>query len=348
MMRAVALASGLALAACGRLSTPDLGTGALTGRLLNATAAAYVYPLGRPDLAVRPAADGRYTLEKVPVETTALVVVDGSAPSWVAALVPVSVDGAAARVVPEVDAAALPVAGGVGAVARLGGGCVSVAIRFTVVGTDQVNVAAAPGSAAMLQPLPAGTFQLEATAAGFTPRRLEITVFAGATTPYDVPLDVELGEAAPGCAAPGAGCRTGLTCNPADGTCDPPATTGAMCDACAAPEDCASGVCSADGSCGRSCAVDADCPAGFACQPEGGGGACQAPQGCNEAREAFGADCFFDADCADHLGGAVCSGANTASTPPIPGYCTGRCSVPEDCTLVPGYACVSGVCTRTL
>ncbi|HEY6100571.1 MAG TPA: hypothetical protein VIW03_14135 [Anaeromyxobacter sp.] len=376
MPRAVlALFPALALAACGGLRNPDLGTGSLTGRLRNATADAYVYPLGRPDLVVRPAADGRYTLESVPVDTTALVAVDGPSGSWRAALVPVAVAGAGKRTAPEVDAASMPPAGRVGAVARLGGGCESSATRFTVLGTEVIDVApAAAGAAAILEPLPAGTFRLGARSVGFTPRSVEITVASGTTIPYDVSLSVEAGDPAPGCTAEGARCRAGLVCNAGDGACYEcladdhcigpletlcannachlPAASGETCDPCTSGVDCASGVCAVEGGfCTRSCSADGECPAGFACRPDGAGKACQAPRGCAEAKEALGAECFHDATCADALAGGACFGATLALDPPAPGYCTGACdpSRPDDCTLVPGYACsaTSRFCEKT-
>ena len=373
---AIALASALALAACGELWNPDLGAGTLSGRLQNASGAAYLYPLGRPDLVVRPAVDGRYTLEGVPVETTSLVVVDGAPLSWRASLVPVSVAGAGHRTAPDVDAAAMPPAGRIGAVARLGGGCESSATRFTVVGTDQIDVApAVAGGAAILEPLPAGTFLLDASTAGFTTGRVVITVVSGATAPFDVPAEVEGMDAAPGCTAPGASCRTGLVCDTTVGICyeclsndeclasptgetvcvnnachAPGASQGEICDPCSADSDCAAGACAANGSfCTRVCNVVTDCPAGFDCVSEGTRGVCQAPRGCSEAKEAFGAECF-DASCADHLAGCVCFGAQPALDPPVPGYCTGTCTPGRagDCSLVPGYACdpADGVCKR--
>jgi hypothetical protein len=373
-----ALASTLALAGCGELLNPDLDSGALRGRLLSASASAYVYPLGSPDIVARPAADGWYALENVPTETSHVVVVDGSAGSWRAALLSVVVEGAGLRVVPEVDASTLPAAGRVGAVARLGGGCDSTATRFTAVGTDRRDVAPAlAGGAAILEPLPAGTFRLEATTPGFAMmQQLEVTVSSGATVSVDVPFEVDGEAAEPGCTAFGAACRLPLVCDGSDGVCHeclsdddcassstgetvcqehachaPAATLRELCDSCTADSDCAAGACAANGSfCTRACAVNADCPAGFACVSEGARSVCQAPRGCDEAKEAFGAECL-DASCTDHLAGCVCLGAQPALEPPVPGYCTAPCdpSRADDCSLVPGYACSASarVCEKT-
>lgn len=371
-----AFASIVSLAGCGELLNPDLDSGALRGRLLSASASAYVYPLGSPDIVARPAADGSYALENVPVETTHVVAVDGSAGSWRAALVPVVVEGAGLRGVPDVNASTMPAAGRVGAVARLGGGCDSTATRFTAVGTDRRDVApAVAGGAAILEPLPAGTFRLEATTPGFSMMHgVEVTVSAGATISVDVPLEVDQEVSAPGCTASGAACRTPLVCDGSDGVCyecltdddcalsstgetvceehachAPSATQRELCDACTADSGCASGACAASGFCTRVCTVNGDCPAGFACVSDGIRPVCQAPRGCAEAKEAFGAECF-DASCTDHLAGCVCLGAQPGQEPPVPGYCTAPCDPAraDDCSLVPGYACSasSRVCEK--
>jgi hypothetical protein len=366
MRRAIGmLASGLLVAACGGLESPDLGTGTLTGHLANASPAAYLYPLGRPDLAVRPGAGGRYTIEKVPVETAALVVVDFPAGSWLAELVPVDVDGGEERAAPEVDAALLPLAGRVAAVARLGGGCTFAATRFTVAGTDQVDVVpAAPDVAAVLEALPAGAFELRARSDGFTDGHAAITVISGATVPYEIELEVEIGEATPGCLAPGASCRAPLVCGPDDGVCHEcledadcagagaesscvdrscrePAAQGEICDPCTQDAECQPGTtCAEDGAfCTRTCTLDSQCPAGMACQPDGARMVCKPPHDCAELEEEIGAECLTDAGCEDDLAFGVCVGADTTADPPTPGYCTGRCLSSADCALVPGYVC---------
>ena len=367
MPRAIlALAFTAALAACGALENPDLDTGTLSGRIVNATGSAYLYPLGSPGLVVRPAADGRYTIEEVPVETVSLVVVDGAPGSWRASLVPVTVEGASQRVAPDVDAAGMPPAGRVGAVARLGGGVASAVTSFTAVGTDRIDVApATPGGVAILEPLPAGTFELHAVTGGFTGGHLPVAVLSGATTPIDVPLEVEAGDPEPGCTQAGATCRTGLFCDDSDGICyeclsdadcatsatgetvceehacrAPSASQREICHSCTADAECGAGACASAGFCTRACTVDTDCPAGFACSPDGARSVCRPPKGCSELKEAFGAECF-DASCVDHLAGCVCLGAQPLADPPVPGYCTAPCDPAraDDCALVPGYAC---------
>lgn len=368
MRRAVVALAAFALTACGALESPDLETGSLTGHLAHASAAAYVYPLGRPDLRVAVGADGRYTLGEVPVETGSLVVADELAGAWLAALVPVSVAGGDVRAVQDLDAVALPPAGRVAAVARLGGGCTSTEPRFTVEGTDQVDVAAASaGAAALLDVLPAGPFELHARSGGFTEGSAAITVVSGATVFHEIELEVEHGDETPGCLAPGTGCRAGLLCGPDDGVCHEcledgdcggeesacverscrlPATAGELCDPCTQDAGCQSGTCAEEGGfCTRTCAADGDCPAGMACEPDGVRSVCRAPSGCAELEEELGAECFTDAGCAEDLAGGVCLGDDTAVEPPLPGYCTAPCASAADCAVAPGFVCGgSGYC----
>lgn len=367
---AFALVWAVALAACGELRSPDLGTGTLAGRLANATAAAYVYPLGRPDLVVFPAADGRFTLDRVPVETVSLVAVDGAAGAWRAELVPVIVEAGERRQAPERDAAAMPAAGRVAAVARFAGASESAATRFSVVGTDQVDVSpGAPGAAAVMERLPAGTFVLSGRSGGFAEASAAVEVRSGETVPQELELEIEYEDDAPGCTDPFASCRPGLFCDPADGVCYEcvedshcaapqtwcanhvcrvPDAKGETCEACGYDDECepvTSGpavVCTMDGFCSHECTGDADCPAGFACQPDGQRSVCRAPNGCEEAREELGAECFFDPGCTDDLFGGVCHG-EVLGDEPLPGYCTGACSRPDDCDLVPGFVCDTGL-----
>jgi hypothetical protein len=378
----LALVSALALAGCGVLESPDLATGELTGRLVNATAAAYVYPLGRPDLAVSPAVDGGYTIARVPVETGWLVAVDGDglAGSWRAELVPVEVRSGERAQAPERDALAMAAAGRVAAVARLGGGCESSALRFSVIGTDQVDVApGAVGSAAFLEKLPPGTFLLAGRSGGFVAGSAAIEVRSGETVPYEIELEVEHETEEPGCNAEGASCRSPLVCDPVSGDCHEcmsdadcaapetscvghvcrlPASAGETCDPCSVDAECEpttsgpAAVCASDAFCTHLCTGDAECPAGFACQlePDGSRRVCRAPKGCEEARDEFGGECFFDSGCTDDLAGGVCHGEDLAAEEPLPGYCTGRCSRPDDCDLVPGFVCDTtpgvGLCVR--
>jgi hypothetical protein len=372
-----AIAIAIALAACGGLASPELGSGTLAGRLQNATPAAYLYPYGRPELVVRPAADGSYAFSRLPVEIEALVVVDGAPGSWRAALLPVRVDSAAVTSAPDLDAAVLPFAGRVGVVARLAGGSESSTTRFTAVGTDRRDVPiAAVGVATVLDPLPAGTFELLARASGFAPTRTAVRIVSGATTATDVLLPVDPADDAPGCSASGATCRTGSVCDPVNGSCHeclanadcagsgsgetlcvarvcvaPGPATGRLCEGCLVDSDCSTGVCATDRApqgvtervqvCTRACTTAADCPAALDCVSDGTRSVCLAPEGCEEARDEFGTACFHDAACSDDLAHAACQGAQPLLESPVPGYCTGACDParPGDCALLGGYTC---------
>jgi hypothetical protein len=289
----------------------------------------------------------------------------------------VTVVGASITRAPDRDSTLLPAAGQVAVVARFAGSCESGALTFTVVGTDQMGVSPpAIGSAALIDRLPAGAFRLAGQSRGFTDASLAVEVVSGQTLSYEIDFEVDTGAEEPGCTAPGATCRPGLVCNTADGdcygclqnsdctvapytacvnqVCHDPTAAGETCDPCTADANCetvASGpaaACGSNGTCTHVCATDADCPAGFACQPDGARSVCKLPQSCAEARDEFGGECFSDAGCASALYRSTCFGANTAASPPVPGYCTGPCSRADDCDLVPGFACnaTSGLCQR--
>lgn len=376
---ALALAAAAALsacAACGGLGSPDPSRGSVSGRLLGASANAYVYPLGQPERKVDLADDGRWRLDELPAGPAELVIVDETSGVWHAERLPVQVAGADRVEVPAREASSLALAGRVAAVARFGGGCESSALRLTVIGTDQQDVApAAVGSAALLERLPAGSFRLAGRSGGFVEASADIEVQSGATVAYELALPVSSGEATPGCTADGAGCRSGLYCDRDDGLCyecvedshclaperctpnhvchDPSIVTGETCDPCTQDSQCEAvpgSACATAGFCTHLCpGGDADCPAGFACVPDGGRMLCQAPHGCAEARDEFGGECFYDRGCGDDLHLGVCHGVDLAAEDPVPGYCTGACSRPDDCDLVPGFVCNTtlGLCERT-
>jgi hypothetical protein len=289
----------------------------------------------------------------------------------------VRIESAAVTAAPDVDAAALPLAGRVGVVARLAGGSESSAMRFTAVGTDRRDVpVAAAGTATILEPLPGGTFELLASASGFAAARTVVAIVPGATTAQDVLLPVDPDGEAPGCSAAGATCRAGLVCDRASGVCSeclssadcaasPTGETscvnrtcvsagggaGRICEGCHLDSDCSTGICATDRApsgeterlkvCTRACTTSADCPAAFACLSDGERSVCLAPEGCAEAREEIGTACFHDQACSDDLANAVCAGAQPSLESPVPGYCTGACDParPEDCALLVGSTC---------
>ncbi len=367
---ALAVASSLAFAACGGLESPDLEKGTIEGRVVGALAGAYVYPFGRPDLRTGvESSDGRFRIEEVPVETAAIVVVDGEALDGThrAQMIGVEVRGAERTVIGDVDATAMPLAGSVVATVQLACGAQVVAPSFTVVGTDQRGVVA-PAESAELEPLPGGTFDLATSMHGFRESRTVVIVSAGAATPAVVSLEIDGGDDAPGCVT--SGCRNGLLCS-GDGycyeclsssdcgggaACDPELHvcgtvgpgTGAVCSACADAGQCGgvnpwcvpSGT---SGYCSRTCSGSpSECPAGFDCVSN----LCVAQYGCASYLAAFGASCFDDGAC-QALRNGRCQGAVSSPTP-IAGYCTAQCASNADC-IVTGYTCdaaATRLCTR--
>ncbi len=360
-------------AACGRLETPDLAVGTLQGRVLNAQPGAYVYAFGRPDLKTPVGADGQFSIDEVPVETTAIVAVDGQDPidgTRHAELVEgIQVSGAELTRLVDLDASGMPLAGTVVAAVQPAGGALAVAPTFTAIGTDRVDAVATAG-AAVLEPLPPGSFMVAARMTGFRDSAAPVTVIPAATVPILVPLEVDPSAPAPGCAATGS-CRNGLVCNAGDGfcyeclddshcggapgSCDTvehrcrtgTITLGSVCDVCTADSECgspsgSSPACVTDGAsryCTRTCTTSFGCPAGFACASVGGPSVCVPQAGCTAYRETFGSPCFTDDTCARFLVGGVCRNA----TATVAGYCTAACDprTLDACTVVIGYACAS-------
>ncbi len=185
----LALLPWLGLAACGGLESPDLETGTLRGHLENFTpppppASAYVYPLFRPDLKTPIGADGRWVIERVPVETTQVIVFDGVDR---ARLLPVEVEGAEETGV-EDDEATMPLAGRIEASVQLPPGAPAGSPRFTAVGTEHEGVLASGGTAD-LYPLPEGRFDLAASMQGFRDGKVSCLVLAGQPVSCVVPLE---------------------------------------------------------------------------------------------------------------------------------------------------------------
>jgi len=377
MVRTVfALGTALALAGCGGLESPDLGTGTLRGRIVGGRAGGYVYPLGLPGAKVPIDAEGRFEIEELPVGDVALVVVDGVDPidgTRRAGIVQAEVEGAEEHEIEELDAADLPLAGRVFAMARPAGGAVAADPRFTVIGTDQIDAGPGATGLALLDPLPPGDFELVASMSGFVEVRTALTVVS-ATVIVEVPLDVDPASPAPGCAATGE-CVNGLACDLPSGTCVEclgaaeceakhgigatcvggsceagGSTSGLLCAGCTDDTQCASGVCAFDGTsgfCSAACTIDWNCHAGFACGLVNGRSVCVPPAGCAAFREGFGAPCFDDAACGGAVAGGSCEGEDPAAVPPQPGFCTGECirATAGACAAVGGFTCNAGMAT---
>lgn len=378
----LALAPWVALAAaCGGLASPDLGTGAVRGRIVGHLDGAYVYPLGGPDLKVSVAADDTFTVQHVPVETHEIVLVDGpnAAGTRRAARARIDVQRGGEVTIPDRygDAASIdeaqkmPLAGTVAAFAQCEGGATAPSQRFTVVGTDQVNVSAGATGVAVMTPLPPGDAAIRAHADGFVDAVVAVAVVSGSSAYAVVSLSIDHEASAPGCNASGCtngllcaaggacyGCRDDWDCVATHGTgsaCDrvlhvcssvPNGGVGVICDSCSQDGDCANvsngyGCVASDGSsyCTRTgCAADLDCPAGFRCDT----GACMAPGGCVAYMAAFAVPCWNDGGCTSGLNSwATCEGANLSVSPQQSGYCTARCDPAknDDCSVVDGFMC---------
>lgn len=374
--RLLCLAAFVALTGgCGGLETPELGSGALTGRILGAAAGAYVYPLGRPDMKVAVAAGGDYSIAGVPAGAQSLVLWDGVDR---AELVPVQVVangntpvadrfGANASVV---EAQRMPLAGSVLAAVAPEGGAIAWLPAYSVQATDLSDKQPLTGGITTVYPLPAGTFTLAAALPGFVTAGGTVAVLSGATATVQVPLPIDMGAAAPGCgSAPG--CEGGLVCNPADGRCymctagDASACAtgevcdtgsglcrasgsgmGAICSACDADADCGPGVCviatgAVTGYCSHTCLTGTDCPAGFYCGTTSK--RCKAPEGCEKWLQTMGATCLTSGRCSDYLANGTCEHLVGQ-----PGYCTAPCKSSTDCRIGSGVAstmsCNGGYC----
>ncbi len=371
--------AALALACSGGFDTPDLDCGIVEGRLLNANAGGFVYPFGRPDLKANVDFDGRFSMQDVPVETTEIIVIDGPDPvdaTRRAQIVwGIEVQGAQRTSLPDLDVLSMPFAGAVLAAVQPAGGATAVAARFTVVGTDQVDVVAVSGTEGLF-PLPPGIFEITASMAGFETTTSGTQVLEATTMPLLVPLPVDLSSSRPGCAATGL-CRNSLVCNPADGFCyecvgtlpmadvdcvaahgtgstcsgftcqgGTGATTGEdICGPCADDTQCFPGVCVTYGG-ERFCSEmygAFSCPAGFGRATDQGTtrDVCVPYDGCASYRIAFGSACFDNSQCAtlfQLLPPDVSCVVGTSGA----GYCTGLCTTSEDC-VIPGWTCSPGM-----
>jgi hypothetical protein len=189
--------------ACGGLENPDLSSGEIAGRLAPTYPGAHAYVLGRPDLRATLGADGSFVLRSVPVGATQVVLLDGAANAgllaadvrgaevaWVGPLDPAPAQtGSVAPQAgsPPAAASPLPLAGGIAATATAGGVPLASA-RFTVEGTELLDVAPDAGGTATLAPLPPGSFTLLVRADGLATARLAVEVRAGEVAPVGVPL----------------------------------------------------------------------------------------------------------------------------------------------------------------
>lgn len=221
--KALAALAAALLAACPQLETP---LAPVTGRIVGARAGAYAYPLGRPDMKVALAGDGSFRLQGVPTEIDEFVLFDGVPANGRAERVVQELNGGEENRIPDrygsdasVDPALLmPLAGTVVATVSVDGGATVAGPSFTFVETDQEALTPATGGQITIYPLAAGSYELSASLAGFTPADVLVQVEPGLTVTALLTLQIDLGAPKPGCAAL-PGCDGGLSCNPMDGRC---------------------------------------------------------------------------------------------------------------------------------
>jgi hypothetical protein len=355
-----AIGAAAALAACGRLDTPELSTGAVSGQLFNAASPAlgYAYVLGAPDRRASLAADGRFTIERAPVGAQQVVLFDGGSRAELLAVVV----RPGSRTDLDRDAEDMPLAGRISAAVRPASGALGTGARFTVLGTVHQELAAV-GEGLVIGPLPTGTFTLSAALTGFRPVPVPVAVAAGVAVGAEVTMDVDAtGGAQMGCLA--TSCPNGLHCEPADGRCyacvvDADCGSGNRCDApshtcvegvagagafCASAADasfCAGGVLvpvsGGLGYCSASCAAPSDCPAGWECINLGApaGLVCVVKQTCLDVVATYGSACAHDDPCQLGLFGGKCLRVDDEQ----PGYCSAPCASDAACAASGYGAC---------
>ncbi|GAO04150.1 hypothetical protein [Anaeromyxobacter sp. PSR-1] len=306
---------------CGGLDSPDLSTGEVQGRILGASAGAYVYPLGRPDLVVRAAAAGDFAYRlALPRGEHDLVLYDGGVR---AERVPIEVEGAGVRTVADRRgegaagaAAKMPLAGAILAGVRAVGGALPLDPRLDVTGTDPGARLPLGTTTALFQPLPAGRYRLTAEMVGFLKGGADVDVVEGASTPYELELLVDGDEAERGCTATG-GCESSaLECED-DGLCHDADPSGS--------------------ACAYTCDGGAPCPAGLDCS----GGQCLADRDCATYLSVAGTPCVSDDVCDDALHDGSCRRTSAEQ----PGYCTAPCQDAGQCApFGAGWTCDGGLC----
>jgi len=372
----VAVAPCFLLLACGGgLNTPDLTTGEITGKLTNVADAsqAHAYVLGHPETLVKVAADGTYTIPKVPVGDARVVLYDGRDRAGV--VDGVRVDPAKRSSLAQ-DAAGLPLASRVVIVARGGGGVKGNGATITLEDTIFQDRASIDGKTVELFPVPRGDWILRGKLKGFKAKDVSVAVAEGVSEPLELEIDDLDDTPEQGCNS--SMCSDGLSCG-GDGrcyACNSDSDCGGMrceshmcvstmmglrdsCEPCSSNGDCQgpNGVCLSGGSgvsglC-ASAPSSGSCKSGFAVGTLNGNVVCGPPSlftgtpvvdACQRLLTAFGASCLSDANCQQDLAGGVCrkpAGAGALT----PGVCTAACSSNGDCPNTASFdRCNTGLC----
>jgi hypothetical protein len=370
----VAVAPVLFLVACGGgLTTPDLATGEITGKLTNVADAsqAHAYVVGHPETLVKVAADGSYTLSRVPVGDARVALYDGKDRAGVVEGVRVE---SAKRSSLAQDAAALPLASRVVIVTRGGGGVKGNSATITLEDTIFQDRGSTDGKTVELYPVPRGDWILRGKLKGFKSKDVSVAVAEGVTEPFEVEIDDLDDTPEHGCKS--SACSDGLKCE-GDGRCyactsdsdcgglrceshvcvSTTLGTRDSCEPCSSNTDCQgpNGVCLSGGSgvsglCASAPSTPGECKSGFALWTLNGSVVC-APQpllagtpvveACQRLITAFGAPCLSDANCQVDLAGGSCQ----KPVGSLAGVCTATCTSNGDCPNISGYSrCNAGLC----
>jgi len=366
----IAVVAALLAAGCGSIDNPDLATGTVTGRLSGASSGAYAYVLGAPGVHAPIAADGSFRLDRVPKGQRKIVLFDGSVN---AGMVDVEVEGATIANLPDpgslLPACAILVAAALGGAQPTG---LSFSVDGALLrGADGTPTLSVPGPAALLFPLPEGSWTLRAGQPGYQGSvKVAYNLAGGQSWPVDVSLGVESSSDRRGCVS--SGCGYSLACEPGDGRCyecvsaadckasgasctdhvcvsPPPAADLRMCQACTGVADCGVGP----GGEARACVVVApatvgycsyDCetapagwPSGYRCDdvPPGVSGnprkAWLAPVSCLTLYTTYGSSCATDDACKVALDGGKCWRPAVAPPDSTLGVCSAGCAADADC-----------------
>jgi hypothetical protein len=336
-----ALVLALGAAGCGNLENAPLRVGTVQGRLTESQASmALVSVVGAPGLRSSVAADGRFTLERVPVGPAELLVI---ATPEKAMRLPVTVQGGRAvslgDVVPRA-AGFLDVRVKAPGKLRVSGGVVSVE------GTPFQRLQLDEKGRQHVGPLAEGCYSVAVAAPGFPAVRTQACVGNGEAKEVKVDLEAPGGNGPQRCAE--AGCVDGSRCAP-----------NGQCVECYEDAHCGAGLtcrgfrCEGERPQCASCAGNWQCGGGSSCQdlPEGTAAcvaACDAKTPCGQGFSCQGGRCLPDSaqfeSCHSYwLVGSTCDGDERCRAQGlvnglcVAGACTYGCTTDRECPH--GFSC---------